>query len=239
MFAEQIRWLKTRWRFIDFETFSSITAGNSPLVEDSLLLTFDDGFYSNYCVAKNVLDPLNIKAIFFVVSGFIDTESDIDSRNFIAKGIRADMSPEIMPSHWTSMSWADLRDLHSCGHAIGAHTATHARLSELSDDQSYMSEIVTSADYIESKIDNRVNSFAFTFGDYSSMSKKALMVASSRFQYIFSSLRGDNAIYTQSQMVCRDTIAPTDSMWLVGSLLEGGADGLYMESRAECYSWLE
>lgn len=238
-FSEQIRWLKRQWRFIDFETFGAIIEGSRPLVEDSLLLTFDDGFYSNYLVAKSVLDPLNIKAIFFVVSGFIDTESEIESRNFIAKGIRGDMSPETMPSHWTSMSWEDLRKLHGSGHTIGAHTATHARLSELSDDLSYIREIVTSADYIESKIDNYVNSFAFTFGDYSSMNKKALMIAGNRFQYIFSSLRGDNAIGTQSRMVCRDTIAPNDSKWLIGSLLEGGADSLYMESRFECCSWLE
>lgn len=238
-FSDQIKWIKRRWKFIDSETFGSIILGNRPLVEDSLLLTFDDGFYSNYLVAMSVLDPLNIKALFFVVSGFIDTKSAIEARNFIATGIRRDLSPDSMPSHWKAMSWADLRKLQSSGHTIGAHTATHVRLSELNNDLEFVSEIVTSADYIESRIDRSVNSFAFTFGDYSSLCKKAFVIAANRFQYIYSSLRGDNAIETHPKMVCRDTVAPSDSKWLIGSLLEGGADLIYEESRSKCCGWLE
>lgn len=222
LFSDQIKWIKRRWKFIDSETFGSIIMGNCPLNEDSLLLTFDDGFYSNYHVAMNVLNSMNIKAVFFVVSGFIDTKSEIESRNFISKGIRRDLSPAMMPSHWKAMSWADLRKLQSIGHTIGAHTATHVRLSELNNDLELIREIAESADYIEDKIDRSVNSFAFTFGDYSSLSKKAVMIAANRFQYVYSSLRGDNVIKNHPKMICRDTIAPIDSNWLMGSLLEGG-----------------
>ena len=239
IFTEQIRWLKSRWRFIDSETFYSIVTGNSPLTEDSLLLTFDDGFYSNYLVAESVLNPLNIKAIFFVVSGFIDTESALDSRNFIAKSIRSDMTPTTMPSHWRSMSWSDLRRLHASGHTIGAHTATHVRLSELTDNTSIIREIVSSADYIAQKVDSEVNNFAFTFGDFSSLSQNELTIARERFNLIFSSLRGDNATEFQPQMLCRDTISPLDSCWLIGSFLEGSADCLYTKSLDTCRSWLK
>jgi peptidoglycan/xylan/chitin deacetylase (PgdA/CDA1 family) len=238
-FADQIKWIKRRWEFIDPETFSSIVMGNQPLLEDSLLLTFDDGFYSNYFVAVNILDPLNIKAVFFVVSGFIDTKTEIESRNFISKGIRRDLSPDMMPLHWKSMSWADLRNLQSNGHKIGAHTATHARLSEINTDKELISEIVESTDYIERQINKKVNDFAFTFGDYSSLSKNAFAIVANRFQYVYTSLRGDNATKTQPKMLCRDTVAPNDSNWLIGSLLEGGADHIYKKSRSSCCGWLE
>lgn len=237
-FSEQIKWLSKRWEFIDAQRFGALITGEQPLVEDSLLLTFDDGFYSNYIVAETILDPLNIRAIFFVVSDFIDAKSVIESRNFIARDIRVDMLPSMMPPHWKNMSWADLRNLQARGHTIGAHTATHPKLSTLVGDLAYEKEIVTSADLIENMIEKEVLHFAFTFGDFSSLSYKALAVAKSRFPYIYTSLRGDNATNLESRLICRDTISPYDKKWLVGSFLEGGADRVYKESRVNCCSWL-
>jgi len=238
-FYRQLKWLKRRWTFIDLKTFCSIANGEQPLVDDCLLLTFDDGFYSNYLVAINILKKLNIKATFFVVSGFIDNMSEVDARDFISKGIRKDLEPFQMPPHWKNMSWANLRELQSCGHTIGAHTGKHLKATQLTTNNDLIREIVTSADYIETQIDSYVDSFAFTFGDILSLNKEAFEIASNRFKCVFTSLRGDNAKQKNTKMICRDTVSPDDSKWLVGAFLEGGADKLYEASRSKCYEWIK
>ena len=67
--------LKKENNFLDPEDFISVIRGNLNITDTHRLLTFDDGFYSNYSFAKEVLGPLGIKAIFFIPTGFIDSNS--------------------------------------------------------------------------------------------------------------------------------------------------------------------
>ena len=59
------------------------------------MLTFDDGFYSNYIIAKEVLKPLGIKAIFFVTTEFIDSKNKDLQQNFIKQNICLENSHQI------------------------------------------------------------------------------------------------------------------------------------------------
>lgn len=47
-------------------------AGDETINGRNLLLSFDDGFASNRDVAEKILNPLDIKALFFVVSDFVN-----------------------------------------------------------------------------------------------------------------------------------------------------------------------
>jgi peptidoglycan/xylan/chitin deacetylase (PgdA/CDA1 family) len=228
-FTEQLRWLKRRWKFVDAQTYEAMVKGDLPIRGDNLLLTFDDGFISNRIIAETVLSKMGIRAIFFVVSGFIDISNPDDCHAFIAKGIRPDMLPGAMPTYWKNMCWDDLRYLINNGHTIGAHTATHARLSELTGNE-LDTEIIHSAELLESKLGVKVKHFAFTFGNFDSLSCEALSAARRRFEYIYTSLRGDNRYRRASQTFCRDTLSPLDSRFLMGAFLEGGADMLYKKS---------
>jgi peptidoglycan/xylan/chitin deacetylase (PgdA/CDA1 family) len=230
-FAKQIHWLAKKWRFVDAQTFASMVSGNEPVYEDCLLLTFDDGFASNRVAAEKVLHDMGIRAIFFVVSDFVDISSGNDCRAFIARGIRADIAPDLMPSHWRPMNWVDLQYLISMGHTIGAHTATHARLSLLTEKVALETEIIDSANVLETRLGVKIDHFAFTFGDCSSMSCAALAVAKRRFKFIHTSLRGNNVHATANATICRDTVAPNDPLYLIGAFLEGGADFLYTRAR--------
>lgn len=231
-FAAQLRWLARKWKFITPEMFSSMLSGEEPIVGDNVLLTFDDGFISNRIVAEKVLHEMGISAIFFVVSGFVEISGIDDCHEFIARGIRADLEPNKMPIHWQNMNWDDLRYLLDAGHTIGGHTATHARLSLLKDDVELDIEIIKSADLIETKLGINIEHFAFTFGDFSSLSCDALNVAKQRFKYIHTSLRGKNTNNTLSPaLIYRDTISPLDNNYLTGAFLAGGADILYKRGR--------
>lgn len=230
-FAAQLRWLSKYWRFVDAQTFAAMVSGDEPVHGDNLLLTFDDGFASNRIVAEKVLHQMGIRAVFFVVSGFVELSSTDDCHAFIAKGIRSDIDPASMPNHWKNMNWVDLAYLLDAGHTIGAHTATHARLSQLAASDTLEAEIISSADLLEDRLGVKVEHFAFTFGDIASLSCMALNIAKRRFKYIYTSLRGDNAHDISPLMLYRDTIAPHDPHYLTGAFLEGGADLAYRRAR--------
>lgn len=235
-FAAQLRWLLRYWRFVNPQQFTAMLAGEENVNEDSLLLTFDDGFASNRRVVKNILNPMKIPALFFVISNFVNLSKQDDWRSFVTQNIFPGMKSMDVPAHWQNMTWDDLSYLLETGHSIGGHTMNHARLSQVASTE-LDAEIIGGADILEKRLCVEVEHFAYTFGDLRSFSPAALEVARSRFKYIFTGLRGDNASGVNSWAIRRDAMAATDSFSLMGALLEGGADRFYASSRAEYDSW--
>ena len=236
-FAAQLSWLRRSWRFISPDEFSAIVSANLEIQEDCLMLTFDDGFVSNRRVVEAVLNPMGIKALFFVVSGFVALSEKDDWRSFVAQNICYPiLQRKEVPFHWRNMTWKDLNYLLESGHSIGAHTAHHARLSQVPDED-LISEILLSADTIEQKLGSKISHFAYTFGDLASFSPAALAVARSRFKFIYTGLRGNNTSGVASWAIRRDAMTARDSLALMGALLEGGVDWMYARSLAEYKSW--
>lgn len=236
LFRSQLSWLSRSWRFISPIECSAMLSGELAIDEDSLLLTFDDGFYSNRQIAETVLNPMGIKALFFIISEFSLLSKASDCRDFVSRNICPGLSPENIPPHLRNMSLDDLAYLLDTGHTIGAHTASHARLSKLPQEH-LVDEIVLSANSIEKELGIKIKHFAYTFGDLGSFSPAALEVARSRFDFIHTGLRGFNCHLTPSWAIRRDSIDPNNSFPLVGALLEGGVDFLYKPDLEIYESW--
>ena len=81
----------------------SITENNQKVV----ILTFDDGWESQYQNAKPILDKYGFKATFFVVCNYIEKDN-------------------------SRMSWDGVISLKHAGHDIQAHTMNHKNLNKLS-----------------------------------------------------------------------------------------------------------
>jgi peptidoglycan/xylan/chitin deacetylase (PgdA/CDA1 family) len=236
-FAAQLRWLARSWSFVTPQRFAAMMRGDEPIKGANLLLTFDDGFVSNRRVAEQVLNPMGIKALFFVVSAFVDLAEGDDYRAFITRHIWPGLPPEAVPNHWCNLTWNDLAWLLESGHTIGAHTRTHARLSELKQVDELEAEIMRSANVLESNLGVKVEHFAYPFGNLASFSPSALAMARRRFSFIYTGLRGDNARGAAPWALRRDAIFPANSFGLIGALLEGGADIRYARDLAQYDSW--
>ncbi len=245
-FASQLHWLSKSWGFVTAEKFSAMVLGDEPIKGRNLLLTFDDGFASNRVVAEEVLNPMGIKALFFVVSDFMSLQNREDTRNFISKNIQPGSQAKDLPETWGNMSWTDLEALLEQGHTIGAHTKTHARLSNINIEKNLEEEIVSCADILESNLGVTIDHFAYTFGDLASFSEEALIIAKRRFRFIYSGLRGDNCQSTVPYVLQRDSAATQDSRSnysvfsnsLLGSFLEGAADFKYANDNSLIQSWV-
>jgi peptidoglycan/xylan/chitin deacetylase (PgdA/CDA1 family) len=237
-FAAQLRWLARLWAFVSPQRFAAMMRGDEPIKGANLLLTFDDGFASNRRVANEILNPMGIQALFFAVSDFMDLAAEDDYRAFIARHIWPLLTPAAVPDHWRNMTWNDLSWLLETGHTIGAHTRTHARLSELKQENELEAEIVESANALERNLGVKIEHFAYPFGNLASFSPEALTQARRRFNFIYTGMRGDNARGVPSCALRRDAIFPANSFGLIGALLEGGADISYARDLAQYESWV-
>lgn len=237
-FEIQLRWLARSWRFITPDHFERMVCGGEPIEGRNLLLTFDDGFASNRVVAEEILNPMGIQAVFFVVPDFVALTDRAQARRFIATQIEPGTVADELPAHRYNMGWADLTALLEQGHRIGHHTRSHARLSRVAGESELEEEIIGSADAMARRLGVAIDHFAYTFGDVGSFSDRALAVARRRFRFIHSGLRGDNAGGVSPLALRRDAANPSDPNALVGAYVEGAADFQYARSRAQLGAWI-
>jgi len=82
------------------------------------IITFDDGYKSQFTSAEPILAHYGYKASFFIVCNFVGkTAEEMNSSsivNFVGKGVE-------------QMSWQDIMTLYKHGNQIGAHTMNHLR----------------------------------------------------------------------------------------------------------------
>ena len=237
-FNNLILWLKKRWNFITPEVFESMINGHVPIIGRNLLLTFDDGFISNYNVSTKVLKNLNIKAVFFVISDFINMTNPAEIKNFIYKNIQLSTNKENIKDEQLNMKWEHLQSLLEDGHTIGAHTKSHKSLVSMTTSEEITDELIKSADYIQEKLNYSIKHFAFPFGNLKSINKNSYNIAIKRFEYVYSGFRGPNFANNRS-LIRRDAISTKESKYLIGSYLEGTVDFLYKESISKLSNWIK
>lgn len=236
-FRTQLEKISKDWKFVSPEIFEEMIRGKKEIVGRNLLLTFDDGYLSNKIVAEEILEPLGIKALFFIISDFVDIQK-AQIKKFISDNIYPSLSIKQVPDFWVPMRRKDLEVLLRKGHSVGGHTKTHAKLSQIDSIDRLQDEILISKKKLEDKLGKNIKHFAYTFGDLGSFSKDALKVAREHYEFIHTGLRGNNKISPNSNWaIRRESISPTDSDHLVGAILEGGADILYKNKLKTYESW--
>ena len=204
-FYKQLFFIKKKWNFITPKQFEDHINKKIKLKGKNILLTFDDGFSSNFSIENKVLSKLKIKSIFFVPSDFVIINSSKKARLFIKNNIL----DQNIPSDFNSiknMSIKNLKQLIKKGHTIGAHTKTHANLGLIKNKKKLYNEMVFSLRQLEKNLEKKINHFAFTYGNYESMSKNSLKIAFKHYKYVYSSLRGGNYSNKKNEIIKRDAI---------------------------------
>lgn len=219
-FKQQMIFAAQHYHFLTMDEFEMIISGKQPLKGKNLLLTFDDGYKSNREVAEHILEPLGIKACFFVLPDFIDSD---DKKKFIAENLYdGKLSPQDIPDYKTSMSWQDLECLISKGHTIGSHTKSHVDLAKVIDEKILAEEIIESGDIIQRRLGVPINHFAYPYGNVNCISAQAMQVIKKRYQYVFSGVRGANSPNNSLLAIRRDEVSPNYSLRYFNLILAGG-----------------
>ena len=109
-FEEQMRSLtEQRYHVISLEDFVFSVKEGRPLPEKSVIITFDDGHISNYLKAYPILKKYGLKAVFFIVTGFVGKPG--------------------------MLTWEQIREMADDGMEIGSHTVTHSPPAKLTRDE--------------------------------------------------------------------------------------------------------
>jgi len=103
------------------------------------LLTFDDGYASDYELVFPRLQALGQRACFFLVPDWVGS-----------------------PGH---VSWTQVREMSRYGVEFGSHGLSHRKLTRLPPEQA-RKELALSREIIQDRLGKAVSAFSFPFGDY-------------------------------------------------------------------------
>ena len=223
-FKHQILALKKEYEFISPDEFEKYL-NNKPTKGKKLLITFDDGFKSNRIVAEKVLNKLNIKALFFIISDFIGAKKNSSRYNSIIRNIYPDGFKGFKVDD--TMDKNDIEFLLSTGHKIGCHTLSHQMLSKVFSEENLKNELITSKINLQNEFGIKIKHFAFPFGTIESINEKAIKILDKNFDYIHSGLRGNNV--ANKKLINREAVNPKMSVSRIKSFLKGNLDFLYIK----------
>lgn len=157
-----LNWLSNRFRILTpGEFFCSDVPG--------VLLTFDDGFANNFDVVLPLLKEHRAPAVFFVATGHLGGDrcwlrSSVDTATLGWGKVEA-VPHETAADLFTGLNQAQIGACLESGLVtIGAHSASHRRLTTLSDDEA-RSEVEESRARLEQITRQTVDLFAYPFGD--------------------------------------------------------------------------
>lgn len=154
LFAEHMRYLKSEGHI--FRTVSQVVESldneSSTLSENTLVITFDDGFSDFYDNALPVLVDEAIPATLFIVADYVGSTSKWLARE----------GEFLRPM----LTWQQVNEIgHQGGIECGSHTMTHPHLDELTMSKA-TDQIVRSKALLEDKLGLPVLSFAYPYGHF-------------------------------------------------------------------------
>jgi len=216
--------LKKNYNFINP---NKLNKTNYPKGKNNLLITFDDGFKSNFTFANSILKKLKIKAIFFIVTDLINS-NNYTKNKLIFKNIfpQKNVSDK---SNFNSMTWSDIRNLQKMGHVIGTHTKSHLRLTGVKSLSTLKNQINSPINIFKKNKIKKPIFFAYSFGDFYSFNKKCFYIAKDKYEFIFSGIRGDNVKF--NKILFRDNIEDNYTFDMINFFIQGYADFLYKKFR--------
>jgi len=118
------------------------------LEDESVLITFDDGYRDNYEVVLPILERNKIKGLFFLLPKYLGKQNLWNTR------------AEVLLDHLTT---EQARTLLDYGHTIGSHGLTHHRLTKFDDEQIRV-ELIESKILLEDMLQVAINCFAYPYG---------------------------------------------------------------------------
>ncbi len=137
MFEEQMKYLYTNgYHPISFSNYVNSFKDGSTLPEKAVVLTFDDGWKTQYKYAIPILEKYKFTATFFIVTDYVDNK---------------------YPAY---MSWDNLKDLVAHGFDIESHTKTHQMLTK-ANSKKLLQELVDSKKTLEEKLKIKVTTLAY------------------------------------------------------------------------------
>ena len=223
-FQRVVEWCRSRFAMATPADADEIAAGRWPHDTDRILVTFDDGWESNFEAAR-WLAGIGVSAIFFVVPSLIGRDVDEYVR-FHAQNHLIPSLPEGSPGA-RGLSPAQLREMRAMGHRIGAHNFAHRDLRFLHALPDIRYEIDNALESMGEILGAPCDDFAIAYGMPHNLSDEAiarLKGLQARGMRIYSCHRGLNVPGKTPSFLLRHACEPFHPMNFTRVCIEGGGD---------------
>ncbi len=193
-FRALIRTLTSKMKPIDYSEGVERVLSNR-IDRPFITFSFDDGF-KNCTAAARILEEFGARGCFFVCPKVIG-ERDLPNLEQFARE-RLHLPPIEF------MNWTDLEGILKRGHEIGNHTTSHYNLardlkSPDSADSQMQEEIADAAELLRSRLGCSVRHFAWPYGHFGAITRKALdVVRAAGHRSIASGQRGAHVVGADS-----------------------------------------
>ena len=169
---------------ISLEQFYDFANNGKPLPEKPIIITFDDGYSSNYDYAFPILQEFATKATIFVVTSTVGATNTVNFPHF---------------------TWEQAKQMQQSGLIeIQSHSHSHKELA-LFDIAEIIREIRLSKYLIETNLNKECNFFAYPYGSISESAIQAVWAAGYKVQCQVGDY-GYNTVETLSQPLLRITV---------------------------------
>jgi hypothetical protein len=219
-----VEWCRSRFAMATPADADEIAAGHWPHDRDRILLTFDDGWESNF-EAATWLAGIGLSAIFFVVPSLVGRDAGEYVR-FHAQNQVVPRLPEGSPGA-RGLSVAQLREMRAMGHRIAAHNFAHRDLGLLHVLADIRYEIDNALERVGEILGAPCDDFAIAYGMPHNLSDEAiahLRGLQARGKRIYSCHRGLNVPGKTPSFLLRHTCEPFHPGNFTRICIEGGGD---------------
>lgn len=141
IFEEQLKYMKDNGftAVTPDDVVNYFNAGKS-LPPKPFMVTLDDGWGNQFRYAFPILQKYKVPAVFYIYKNAV--------------------------GHKVFVSWDQVKQLLKANMIIGGHTGSHPELPKITDIAVLDKEIIDSKKYIETKIGQSIDAFAYPFGEY-------------------------------------------------------------------------
>ena len=155
IFAQQMQYLQDNgYHVITFSDLADYFEKGKELPTLPVIISFDDGWETQFEYALPSLEKYHYPATFFVVTDYIGR------RGFI--------------------SWPQLQTLLTDGMRIGSHSRSHPRLTKIKDSAKLWDQIYNSKIILEAQLEASIEEFAYPYGSYNAKAAAAVKQAGYR-----------------------------------------------------------
>ncbi|MCK4326712.1 polysaccharide deacetylase family protein [bacterium] len=191
-FDQQMRYLFAHgYRTISASQLLDFCREKRTLPERRIIISLDDGYEDNFLYAFPILKKYGFRAIIFLVTNCIGSDSCWDEKG-----------PERL------LNWAQIEEMRQAGMEFGSHSHTHRILPSLPEEEMRL-EVERSKSVLESKLSKSVEFFSYPWGKLNEEVKE--IVEGCGYRGAFSTLPGKNRVGEDSFALRRILIRGYDT----------------------------
>lgn len=169
-FEEQMAFLQEEgYTTISLSQLQEKISQNQPVLQKSVVITFDDGRKGVYTHAFPILQRFSFTATIYIVSSWVEGK-DIPSEEQFSE----------------FLDWQELQMLAPAGFEIGSHSFSHTNLTTLSEPE-VLHHLQLAEEAIQQQIQRKVQHFSYPYGAYN---EGVLKIVNSRYSTAVTVKRG-------------------------------------------------